>query len=174
MNNTNNENTITNTTEQTVQPESLPIQNQNVSEQVVQPEPLPIQSQNISEQVVQPEPLPIQSQNISEQVVQPEPLPIQSQNISEQVVQSNNQNISEATAQVSQQNSVVDISQQMQNIPNVGQNVENFMSNTQAANEIKNETAKKGNSDLIFIFILFGVILVSIIFLFPVILKVLG
>ena len=66
-----------------------------------------------------------------------------------------------------------DIQQQMNTIPTVDQDKQNFMTNTQAANEVKNEEKKKG-PNIALIVIIFAIIFASIFFLFPYLLDVLG
>lgn len=66
-----------------------------------------------------------------------------------------------------QQATIADINQQMQNIPNVDQNVQDFVANTQAANEVKQDTEKKGNLNILVIIIIFAIIFAALFFVFP-------
>ena len=60
--------------------------------------------------------------------------------------------------------------QQMQSIPTVGQNMQDFISNTQEASTAK-KTEKKNGPNILFIVILFVVIFAAIFFLFPYLLE---
>lgn len=72
------------------------------------------------------------------------------------------------------QNNTASINQQMQAIPNVEQNVQSFVENTQAANTINDNSEKKGSLNIVFIIILFAIIFAAMFFLFPYLLKRLG
>lgn len=63
--------------------------------------------------------------------------------------------------------------QQMQSIPTVEQNPQDFINNTQANSTIEKEEKKDG-PNITFIIILFVIIFASIFFLFPYLLKILG
>ena len=67
-------------------------------------------------------------------------------------------------------NQEIQIQSQLQNIPTVEQNKEQFINNVQSMNQEKKEEKKEGIS-FVFIAILFIVILVSIVFLFPILSK---
>lgn len=67
----------------------------------------------------------------------------------------------------------ISIQQQMQNIPTVDQNKQEFINNTQAASEVKKDVKKDG-PNIILIVILFVIIFAAIFFLFPYLLNVLG
>ena len=63
--------------------------------------------------------------------------------------------------------------QQLQNIPTVEQDKQNFISNTQA-NSTAKEEEKKDGPNIAFIVIMFIIIFAAIFFLFPFLLKNLG
>ena len=65
------------------------------------------------------------------------------------------------------------IQQQMQSIPTVEQNKQDFISNTQADSTAKEEVKKDG-PNITFIVIMFLIIFAAIFFLFPYLLKILG
>ena len=71
------------------------------------------------------------------------------------------------------QNSNITIQQQMNSIPTVDQNAQQFMQNTQATTVVKKEDKKEG-PNTIFIVILFAIIFAAIIFLFPYLLNIIG
>lgn len=89
-----------------------------------------------------------------------------------QPIQKNNEQ-PQITNQPLNQNSInqqVQIQNQLQSIPTVDQNKEQFIDNIQSANIEKKEEKKEG-INLIFVIILFVIILVSIYFLFPLLAK---
>lgn len=63
--------------------------------------------------------------------------------------------------------------QQMQSIPTIDQNKQEFINNTQATNSNTKEE-KKGSINMVFVIILFVVIFAAIFLLFPYIFKNLG
>jgi len=63
-----------------------------------------------------------------------------------------------------------EIKNQLQNIPTVEQKKEDFINNTQTINQVKKDEKKKG-INFAFIIILFLIILATIYFLFPLLLK---
>lgn len=100
---------------------------------------------------------------------------VQDNNIQPQLeqntVENNTQNI-EVQPQPEQNNinNQVLIQDQLQTIPTVDQNPEQFINNVQNQTQEKKEEKKEGVS-MVFIIILFVVILVSIYFLFPLLAK---
>ena len=70
-------------------------------------------------------------------------------------------------------NNNISTQQQMQSIPTVEQDKQNFISNTQADSTAKEEVKKDG-PNIVFIVIMFLVIFAAIFFLFPYLLKTLG
>ena len=70
-------------------------------------------------------------------------------------------------------NQNISVQQQMQNIPIVDQDKQNFINNTQSNNTIPKEE-KKGGINITFVVILFIIIFVAILFLFPYLLNILG
>ena len=67
-------------------------------------------------------------------------------------------------------NSANSIQQQMQSIPTVDQNRQDFINNTQAENTV-NKKEKKSGPNVVFIVILFVIIFAAIFFLFPYLLE---
>lgn len=63
--------------------------------------------------------------------------------------------------------------QQMQTIPTVEQNKQDFINNTQVNSTVEKEDKKEG-PNITFIVILFVIIFAAIFFLFPYLLKILG
>lgn len=116
---------------------------------------------------------PVPNQETPQQVVQqpqiqPEPSTIPT---TQQPVQT----VEQPTVQVTMpQDNGADINQQMQSIPNVEQNVQNFVQNTQAANTVSDDSEKKGSLNIVFIIILFAIIFAAMFFLFPLLLNKLG
>ena len=74
---------------------------------------------------------------------------------------------------IKQDNQNINIQQQMQSIPTVDQNAQQFINNTQASNTVKKEEKKDG-PNIVFIVILFIIIFAAIFFLFPYLLNILG
>lgn len=72
-----------------------------------------------------------------------------------------------------QPNQQSNIQQQMQAIPTVGQNMQEFINNTQTNSEVKTEE-KNNKPNILLIVIIFAVIFAAIFFLFPYLLDVLG
>ena len=70
-------------------------------------------------------------------------------------------------------NAYINPQQQMQSIATVEQDKQQFIQNTQASNVVKKEEKKDG-PNIGFIITLFIIILASILFLFPYLMKVLG
>ena len=67
-------------------------------------------------------------------------------------------------------NSAANVQQQMQSIPTVDQNRQEFINNTQASNVVKKQEKKSG-PNIVFIVILFIIIFAAIFFLFPYLLE---
>ena len=67
-------------------------------------------------------------------------------------------------------NSDSNVQQQMQSIPTVDQNRQEFINNTQANNVVKKQEKKSG-PNIVFIIILFAIIFAAIFFLFPYLLE---
>ena len=94
--------------------------------------------------------------------------------------QTNNQTVEQINQQPIQQNTIgielntnneqIQIQNQLQSIPTVEQNPEQFINNVQTQNQEKKEEKKEG-VNFVFIIILFIVILVAIFFLFPLLLD---
>lgn len=82
-------------------------------------------------------------------------------------VENNDTPVHAANDTVTQQ---VQIQTELQNIPTVDQNKQQFMNNIQSINQEKNEEKKEG-INFVFIIILFVVILAAIYFLFPILLN---
>ena len=85
------------------------------------------------------------------------------------IINDQNKNIIETTNTLEQNttnNETINVQSQMQAIPTVEQNNEQFINNIQAANNDVNEKENTKKS-LIFMIILFVIILVSILFVFP-------
>ena len=70
-------------------------------------------------------------------------------------------------------NSINTVQQEMQNIPTVEQNKQDFINNTQINSTVKEEPKKEG-PNIAFIVIIFLIIFAAMFFLFPFLLKTLG
>lgn len=70
-------------------------------------------------------------------------------------------------------NAYINPQQQIQGIATVEQDKQQFIQNTQASNAVKKEEKKDG-PNITFVIILFVIILATIIFLFPYLMKILG
>lgn len=86
-----------------------------------------------------------------------------------QSIQTDNQTPNTTLAQPDN-NQQTQIQNQMQNIPTVEQNKQDFINNVQSINNQKKEEKKEG-INFVFIIIMFIVILAVIYFLFPLLLK---
>lgn len=85
-------------------------------------------------------------------------------NIQEQPV------VEQQIANVEAPNTGINIQQQMQTIPNVDQNQQVFLNNSQANNEEKKEN-NSDSSNITFLVIIFIIIFAAILFLFPILTK---
>ena len=74
------------------------------------------------------------------------------------------------TIDINKANNAANVQQQMQSIPTVDQNKQEFINNTQASNVVKKQEKKSG-PNVIFIVILFVIIFAAIFFLFPYLLE---
>ena len=95
-------------------------------------------------------------------------------NVNNQNIQQNevtNQNINNVPT--IQTNNDVDIREQMQAIPTVDQNTQNFINNIQAKDEIKPDENKE-KKNIILVIAIFIIIILAIVFLFPYLFNILG
>ena len=107
-------------------------------------------------------------------IVQPQPIqqPVQ-QPVQQQIPVPNTQTTAIPTIQPVVANRNASIQQQMNSIPTIDQDTQQFINNTQAVNTVKKEERKEG-PNIIFIVILFVIIFAAIFFLFPYLLNIIG
>lgn len=101
--------------------------------------------------------------------------PIQPENTINQNTEQTNivepQNIVEPVVETQPTNLQSQIQTELQNIPTVDQNEQQFINNVQSINNKEKKEDKKEGINFTFIIIMFSIILLAIIFLFPILLD---
>ena len=113
------------------------------------------------------------SSNLASATLNSQQQPVQPQSISVPPIDTpTDQSIMQNNTEVNN-NNMANIQQQMQSIPTVEQNRQEFMNNANANNKVKEES-KESKPNITFIIILFVIILAAIFFLFPYLLNIIG